>query len=88
MHLDCEGLFSDEGNISNKAFYDEKIFTLVCNSGKDRIPFRSDASVDSLEGECLCCKGFDCEVELMFEGIFHERDGCFSILGENKTGIF
>lgn len=54
MHLDCEGLFFDEGGISNNPFYDEKISTLVCNSCKDRIPFRSDASVDSSEGESLC----------------------------------
>ena len=88
MHLDCEGLFFDEGDISNKSFYDEKTFTLVCNSGKDRIPFRSDVFMDSSESECFRCERLDCEVELMFEGILHERDGCFSILGENETGVF
>lgn len=88
MHLDREGLFFEEGGISNIPFYNEKIFTLVCNSGIDRIPFRSDVFVNSSEGECLRGEGLDCEVELMFEGIFHERDGCFSILAENETGIF
>lgn len=88
MHLDCEVLFFDKRGVSNKPFYDEKIFTLVCNSGIDIIPFGSNASVDSSEGECLRCKGFDCEVELMFEGIFHEGDWCFTILGENKAGVF
>ena len=87
MYLNREGLFFEEGWVSNISFYDEEVSTLVCYSGKDIIPFSSDVSVDSSEGESLRGKRLDSEFKLMFESIFHERDGCFSILGEDETSV-
>lgn len=88
MYLNREGLFFDESWVSNVPFYDEKVSTLVCYSGKDIIPFRPYVSVDSSEGECLRGKRLDSEFKLMFESFFHECAWCFSVLAENKTGVF